>query len=85
MMTHLRLWSKEWFDWKTAKSNFQIMVSKSTGRSNSVQQTRLATKTNQINFNEPLMFTVIFKRFSGKFVRPQLGNYQTKTLKGHLN
>ena len=51
MMTHLRLWSKEWFDWKTAKSNFQIMVSKSTGRSNSVQQTRLATKTNLINFN----------------------------------
>ena len=51
MMTHLRLWSKEWFDWKTAKSNFQIMVSKSTGRSNSVQQTRLANKTNQINFN----------------------------------
>ena len=27
------------------------MVSKSTGRSNSVQQTRLANKTNQINFN----------------------------------
>ena len=27
------------------------MVSKSTGRSNSVQQRRLATKTNQINFN----------------------------------
>ena len=24
MMTRLRLWSKEWFDWKTAKSNFQI-------------------------------------------------------------
>ena len=51
MMTHLRLWSEEWFDWKTAKSNFQIMVSKSTGRSNSVQQTRLATKTNLISFN----------------------------------
>ena len=46
------------------------MVSKSTGRSNSVQETRLATKTNQINFNEPWKFAVIFKQFSGKFLKP---------------
>ena len=46
------------------------MVSKSTGPSNSVQQTRLANKTNQINLNEPLKFAVIFKQFSGKFLKP---------------
>ena len=57
------------------------MVSKSTGRSNSVQQTRLANKTNQINFNEPLKFAVIFKQFSGKFLKPQFENYQTKPLR----
>lgn len=57
------------------------MVSKSTGRSNSVQQTRLAAKTNHINFNQPLKIAVIFKRFSGKFLKPQLGNYKTKTLR----
>ena len=66
MMTHLRLWSKEWFDWKTVKGNFQIMVSKSTGRSNSVQQTRLATKTNQINFQRAFKvrsnFQTIFRQ-----------------------